>query len=157
MTKARRQSKSHLKSQFLPPGKHTQGPHTNRLILFRERLLCVISSFRHGVKEVFALLRRYAALIGSQFPACWDNLSFLSSRVKQWTPLPLKTGTTGCPERTPLPLKIGTTGCPERTLLPLKIGTTGCPERTPLPLKKGTTGSPDTPVTDYQSALHNVT
>jgi hypothetical protein len=102
----------------------------------------VISSFRHGANEFFALLRRYAASIGSQLSACRDSLSFISSRVKQWTPIPLKTGKIGYLGRTPLPWKIGRIGCLERNALPWKIRITRCPGRTALPWKIGIIGCP---------------
>jgi hypothetical protein len=43
----------------------------------------VISGFRRGVREVFALLKVTAAQIGSLLPTFRDNISFQSSRAKQ--------------------------------------------------------------------------
>jgi hypothetical protein len=37
----------------------------------------VTSHFRRGVNNVFALLGRKAALVGSYLPTFWDSLSFL--------------------------------------------------------------------------------
>jgi hypothetical protein len=71
-------------------------------------------------------VRSYEASVDSQIPVCRGGLSFLSSRVKQWTPLPWKIGEIGCPGRTALSLKIGKTGRPEPS------------------------------ITDYQSTPHNV-
>jgi hypothetical protein len=48
----------------------------------RKAWLSVISGFRHGVNEIFALLRCYAAFIGSLLPTFRDNLLVPSSRVK---------------------------------------------------------------------------
>ena len=45
--------------------------------------------------EVFAVLRCYAAYVGSYVPTFRDNLSAPSSRVKQSTPWPLKMGPLG--------------------------------------------------------------
>jgi hypothetical protein len=49
--------------------------------LFSHR--CVVSGFRRGVNEIFALLEFYAAYIASLSPTFRDNLSVPSSRVKQ--------------------------------------------------------------------------
>jgi hypothetical protein len=64
----------------------------------------MISGFHYHVNEVCTLLESYTALIGSLLPVFRDNLSVLSSRVKQskkyssWTACRLKMGPVGCPE-----------------------------------------------------------
>ena len=51
---------------------------------FRDvNFICEISGFRRGVVEVFALLRCYAAWVGSWLPTFRDNLLVPSSRVKK--------------------------------------------------------------------------
>jgi hypothetical protein len=46
-------------------------------------LLCAISWFRRGVNEIFALLGRYEAWLGSYLPKFWDKPSVPSSRIKE--------------------------------------------------------------------------
>ena len=47
-------------------------------------ILCVTSSFRRGLNEIFALLRSYATQIGSKLPTFRNNLSVPFSSVKQY-------------------------------------------------------------------------
>jgi hypothetical protein len=55
----------------------------------------VISGFRHDVYEICTLLGYNAAYSGNSLLKFRDNLSVLSSRVKE---IRLKTGLVGCPE-----------------------------------------------------------
>jgi len=55
---------------------------------------CVISGFRHIVKDIFALLGRYAAYFGSKIPTFRDDLSVPCSRTVR----PLQKGPTSCPD-----------------------------------------------------------
>ena len=47
-------------------------------------VLCVTLGFRRGLNEMFALLRCYAAQIGSKLPTFRNNLPVPSSSVKQY-------------------------------------------------------------------------
>ena len=53
-------------------------------ILCNKSEICVISSNRWGVNEVFALLRCYAAFIGSYLPTFRDSLALLPSMAYSW-------------------------------------------------------------------------
>jgi hypothetical protein len=57
-------------------------PSTSSVAFFCTKIVYVISSFHHCVNEIFALLECYAAYIGSYLPTFRNNLSVLSSRVK---------------------------------------------------------------------------
>jgi hypothetical protein len=56
---------------------------SHEMALGKSESVCVMSVFRRGVNEIFALLGCYTALIHSYLRKFQDNLSVSSSRVKQ--------------------------------------------------------------------------
>ena len=73
---------------------------TKQCSQLRHRVDCKVSGFFLGVHEVFALLRCYAAWVGSLLPTFLDSQSVPSSRVEQSScriACPFKMGMIGCP------------------------------------------------------------
>jgi hypothetical protein len=54
-----------------------------QVMTFKLSFLCVIADFRSGINEISALMKRYAAYIGSELPTFRNNLSVPLSCVEQ--------------------------------------------------------------------------